>query len=281
MTRRSPHPRAPHAPPPSYPTPETMRLAEAALATERHRVAGHLETIKALEARVAALEAERDCKSEPAPTDIDAARARCAVVSERIARGLEERDELLDYILAAGPSEERRVRLPGPPYGEDGVTTRRSVICKLRIGPKSDPLFCVTCGQPMPGHISAHLFLGFYGEEYGGGLGELFVVLGRGLRENAVGGGYHGFAKAASVALQHGCPAKTLVNQLRYQHDSSGGHRYGPAGQIPGPRVTSLMDLIGIEIERTLVERGLVAVGAAELAEPAEPEVNPDAKDPT
>ena len=257
MTRRS---RGPHAPPATYPTPEGMRLVEAALATQKNTVAGHLETIKALEARVAELEHERDCGPAPAPADIDAARARCAVVSERIARGLEERDALLDLILAAEPPEAVRCRLPGPPYGEEEITTRRSVIRKLRIGAKSDPLFCITCGQPMPGHISAHLFLGFYGEEHGGGLGEVFVSLGRGYRDTAAGGGYHFGAKASSLALQHGCPAKALVNQMRYQHDLSGGHPYGPDGQLPGPRVTSLTDLVGITVARTLEERGLMVV---------------------
>jgi hypothetical protein len=257
MTRRV---RGHRNPPPSYPTPEGMRLAVAALSSERNKVAGHLETIVVLEAKIAALEAELDCAAAPAPVDIDAARARCSVVSERIARGLEERDGLLDYLLAGPPPPTVRSRLPGPPYPDDTVTTRRSVIRKLRIGAKSDPLFCVTCGQPMPGHISAHLFMGFYGEEQGGGLGELFVALGRGHRDTAAGGGYHGFAKASSLALQHGCPAKALVKQMRYQHDLSGGHPYGPDGQLPGPRVTSLTDWVGLTIERVLVERGVMVV---------------------
>jgi len=249
--------RGPHSPSTSYPTPETMRLVEAALATEKGKVAGHMETIKALEARVAELEAERDCKSAPAPTNIDAARTRCAVVSERVSRGLEERDALLDYILASGSPDARRVRLPGPPYSDDDVTTRRSVIRKLRIGAKSDPLFCEKCGQPMPGHISAHLFLGFYGAEHGGGLGELFITLCRGHREGATGGGYHAFSKTASLSLQHGCSVDALLRQLRRQHDESGGHPYGPDGQLPGPRVTSLTDLVGITVEKVLEERGL------------------------
>jgi len=241
-------------PPPSYPTPEGMRLIEASLATEKSKVAGHLETIKALEARVAELEAERDCKAVPAPANIDAARARCAVVSERISRGLEERDGLLDYILAGSPPVENRVRLPGPPYADDSdvVTTRRSVIRKLRIGAKSNPLFCEKCGQPMPGHISAHLFVGFYEN---GAPGECFVVLGRGHRDTATGGGYHAFAKAASVALQHGCPAKTLIAQMRRQNDSSGGKPFGPDGPIPGPRVASLTDYMAVVIERIVAER--------------------------
>lgn len=252
------------SPPPSYPTPEGMRLVEAALATEKNTVAGHLATIKALEARVAELEAERDCKSAPVPVDIDAARARCAVVSERISRGLEERDGLLDYILAGSPPAEFRSRLPGPPYLDDAVTTRRSVIRKLRIGPKSNPLLCCKCGQPMPGHISAHLFLGFYET---GELGEVFTTLGRGYRESATGGGYHAFSKAASLSLQHGCSVETLLRQLRRQHDGSGGHPYGPDGPIGGPRVTSLTDLVGLTIEKTIEERAIKAPTTANAKE--------------
>jgi hypothetical protein len=234
-----------------------MRLVEAALSSERNKVAGHLVTIRELEVRVAELEHERDCKSAPAPTDLDTARARCAVVSERISRGLEERDALLDYILAARPPEAGRARLPGPPYADDAITTRRSVIRKLRIGEKTDPLFCPTCGQSMPGFSSAHLFMGFYDEKDGGGLGELFISLGRSQRSSLAGGGFHCAAKMASLALQHGASAASLIRQMRRDRDNSEGRPYGPDGPIPGPRVASMTDLVGITLEGVLAERAV------------------------
>jgi hypothetical protein len=262
-------------PPPSYPTPEGMRLLEASLATEKSKVAGHLETIKALEARVAELEAERDCKAVPAPANIDAARARCAVVSERISRGLEERDGLLDYILSGSPPVENRVRLSGPPYADGGVTTRRSVVRKLRIGEKTNPLFCPTCGQSMPGFSSAHLFMGFYDEKDGGGLGELFISLGRSQRSSLAGGGFHFAAKMASLALQHGAPAASLIRQMRRDRDNSEGRPYGPDGPIPGPRVTSMTDLVGLTIERILAERAPKVVAVATEPPPNVPTETP------
>ena len=169
-------------------------------------------------------------------TSVGQAQMMLASVSEHLARALEERDALIAYVLERAPDvalAAQRERMP---------ESRRSLIRKLRIGAKGTE-----------GHISAHLFMGFYDD---GRLGELFVQLGRHHRDGPAGGGFHLAAKMASIALQHGAAYTTLTRQMRYQRDSSGGRPFGTDGPLKGTvTVHSLVDYIGRTIEETMEAR--------------------------
>jgi len=175
----------------------------------------------------------------PRVTSAGQARTLLAELSAHIGGALEQRDELLDYLAEHNAPVTPRERLPGPPYAEGEVTTRRSQVFKLRLGARG-----------APGHVSCHLFLGFYPD---GRLGELFVQLGREHRSDLAGGGFHWGAKMASLALQHGAPVEAVLRQMRYDRDASGGRPHdaeGPLRDLTG--VTSLTDYLGVVIERAL-----------------------------
>jgi hypothetical protein len=174
-------------------------------------------------------------------TSVGQARTVLATLSAHIGDALEQRDALLDYLAAHGSAPAKRERLPGPPYAAEQVTTRRSRVCKLRIGAKG-----------APGYVSCHLFLGFYPD---GRLGELFVQLGREHRSDLAGGGFHWGAKMASLALQHGATVESVLRQMRYDRDASGGRPHGADGPLKTlTGVTSLTDYLGLVIERVLAE---------------------------
>jgi len=240
-------------------TPELARLreqlseAQSVLTTQRHAIAEHRAEIVRLEGLLAACPPaplpDRACL-EPVPrladacTSVDQARALLAEVTEHLACALEERDALVGYVLERAPDAPERAERERLPQ------TRRSLIRRLRIGQKGEP-----------DSISAHLFMGFYDDAHGGGLGELFISLGRENRCGPVGGGFHLAAKFGSVALQHGAQWQALARQCRYQRDSSGGRPYGADGlPIKGVlTVHSLTDYIGRTIEIEMAARPAVA----------------------
>jgi hypothetical protein len=183
--------------------------------------------------------------------DIDRARGLLAEVNEHIGQALQERDALLEYILVKSPeAPERHERERVTQSGDTGW----SVIRRLRIGKREEKeQFCSKCGQPSAKHCSAHLFLGFYPD---GRLGEMFVTLGRSHRNVLAGGGFHLAAKLGSLALQYGAKPESIVRQMRYQKDSSAGRPFGPDGPLKDtPGVSSLVDYIGVTIERVLAEK--------------------------
>jgi hypothetical protein len=185
-------------------------------------------------------------------TNVDQARGLLAAVSERLGQLLDEREELLAYVLARTPAAALPTAHPDV-MRELLPNDRHSCVKKLRINAKGTPE-----------HISAHLFMGFYDD---GRLGELFIQLGREHRDGPAGGGYHLAAKMGSLALQHHCLPGRVVRQMRFQHDASGGRPYGPtgpllppagphAGPTEGVTVSSLTDYIGIMIGHELAARG-------------------------
>lgn len=181
-------------------------------------------------------------------TSADQARAVLADLNAHVADALEARDQVLDYLLPQAPATASRARLPGPPYAEGAETTRRSRILKLRIGPRDKG-------------TTGHLFVGFYPD---GELGELFVQLGRGLRSTLAGGLAHWGAKMFSLARQHGVPLATLLRQMRYDKDASGGTPYGPDGPVKGTAgVGSLVDYLGLVLERVAEEEAAAHVTTA------------------
>lgn len=178
----------------------------------------------------------------PFVTNVGQARTVLATLTAHIGDALEQRDALLEYLGDHAAPMKARERLPGPPYAADQITTRCSRVFKLRIGAKG-----------APGHVSCHLFLGFYPD---GRLGELFVQLGREHRSDLAGGGFHWGAKMASLALQHGAAPEVLLRQMRYDRDASGGRPHDVDGPLKGlTGVTSLTDYLGMVIERVLGEK--------------------------
>lgn len=182
--------------------------------------------------------------------DIEQARGLLAEINEHIGQALQERDALLEYILVKSPeAPERHERERVMQSGDTGW----SVIRRLRIGKREKEQFCPKCGQPSEKHCSAHLFLGFYPD---GRLGEMFVTLGRSHRNGLAGGGFHLAAKLGSLALQYGAKPESIVRQMRYQKDSSAGRPFGADGPLKEtPGVSSLVDYLGITIERVLAEK--------------------------
>jgi len=227
---------------------EQLSEAQSVLTTQRHAIAEHRAEIVRLEGLLAARPTEplpdRAClervpRLADACTNVDQARALLAEVTEHLADALEERDALVEYVLERAPDAPEKVERERLPQ------THRSLIRRLRIGQKGDP-----------DSISAHLFMGFYDDEHGGRLGELFISLGREDRCGPVGGGFHLAAKFGSVALQHGAKWQTLARQCRYQRDSSGGRPYGPDGPLKGVlTVHSLADYVGRTIEDEMMAR--------------------------
>jgi hypothetical protein len=178
----------------------------------------------------------------PFVTSVGQARTVLATLSAHLGDALEQRDALLDYLAEHNAPAAKRERLPGPPYAAGEITTRNSRVFKLRIGAKG-----------LPGHVSCHLFLGFYPD---GRLGELFVQLGREHRSDLAGGGFHWGAKMASLALQHGAPPEVVLRQMRYDRDASGGRPHDAEGPLKGlTGVTSLTDYLGVVIERALEDK--------------------------
>jgi len=182
--------------------------------------------------------------------DIEQARSLLAEVNEHIGQALQERDALLEYIFVKAPDAPAwRERERVTPVGDTSWTAIR----RLRIGKREKEQFCAKCGQPSEKHCSAHLFLGFYPD---GRLGEMFVTLGRSHRNVLAGGGFHLAAKLGSLALQYGAKPESIVRQMRYQKDSSAGRPFGPDGPLKDtPGVSSLVDYMGVTIERVLAEK--------------------------
>jgi hypothetical protein len=229
----------------------TLAVAERELREAQHTLAD----LKAkLDARPAAPDAPRgDRCLEPVPRladvvkDVEQARCLLAELTERIAEGLQERDALLEYVLTKqpdAPEQTERERLP---------QTHNSRIFKIRIGSQERDKWCPTCGQPAKEACSAHLFLGFFDD---GRLGELFCQLGRARRYSMAAGGFHMASRMTSLALQHGASIETVVRQMRYQKDSSGGMPYGPDGPIKGTTgVGSLVDYMAVVIDKAVEDR--------------------------
>lgn len=241
----------------------------------RRLVEDQAETIKRLEKEVSALNwrnqslrdelsragqpsGRQDVEKFTAPVprlvddvkDIAQARGLLAQVNEHIGEALQERDALLEYIFVKAPdAPEQHERERVTQIGD----TSWSTIRRLRIGKREKEEFCPKCGQPSAKHCSAHLFLGFYPD---GRLGEMFVTLGRSHRNVLAGGGFHLAAKLGSLALQYGAKPESIVRQMRYQKDASAGRPFGPDGPLKDtPGVSSLVDYIGITIERVLAEK--------------------------
>jgi hypothetical protein len=256
-------------------TPATKLTLKQRLHHTRRLVEDHADTIKRLEKEVAsltwrnqslrdeltragqpAMRQDVDKFTAPVPRladtvkDIEQARGLLAEVNEHIGCSLQERDALLEYIFTKAPdAPEQHERERVTPVGDTSWTAIR----RLRIGKREKEQFCAKCGQPSEKHCSAHLFLGFYPD---GRLGEMFVTLGRSHRNVLAGGGFHLAAKLGSLALQYGAQPESIVRQMRYQKDSSAGRPFGPDGPLKDtPGVSSLVDYIGVTIERVLAEK--------------------------
>ena len=226
------------------PSNEISRLREALKDAELRNVA--LEHVKhdlqeKLDAHPATTEQRGDRCLEPVSRladivkDVEQARCLLAELTERIAEGLQERDELLAYVLAQrpdAPEKAERERLP---------QTHNSRIFKLRIGGKDNPNRC-----------GAHLILGFHDD---GRWAEAFVQLGRTHRSTLAAGGFHLASRMMSLALQYGASPETVIRQARYQKDLSGGRPWGTDEPLKEPTsVGSLVDYIAVvaakEVER-------------------------------
>jgi hypothetical protein len=166
---------------------------------------------------------------------------------------LQERDALLEYVLAKqpdAPEEAERERLP---------QTHNSRIFKLRIGGKEAGHFCPSCGQPAKEYVSAHLFLGSSDD---GRILEMFCQLGRERRSGLAGGGFHMASRMASLALQYQAPVESVIRQWRYHKDSSGGRPWGATEPLKEPTgVGSLADYIGWVMSNEVERRKKEAEG--------------------